>query len=191
MGTGFGFGNAEISSEPDSADAVLPGLINLSLGYTFTERIHADFRLERNGYLSATEDSVQATSMNYLFGPSIALINNDKFGLRAGGLIGISRFVWTSEIPSEMNHDVHIHGKGMAYQLNLHGDLKLSGPVALFFEAGYAGFNLFELTAHYDSMNPSEEVWMDDQGTADESDDTNVTFKSTQGTARIGLNLRF
>lgn len=190
-GTGFGLGTGEVSIEPDSADAVLPGLINLSLGYVVTERIGAEVRMERNGYLVNDEDSARVTSMNYLIGPSVTLINKENFGLRASGLIGLSRFTWESEIPEEQANNVHVHGTGMTYQLNMHGDVGISGPVGLFFEAGLASFQLNELTAFDDSANPSEEVWVDNKGTVDESDDEPVTFSSMQGTVRIGLTVRF
>jgi hypothetical protein len=191
IGMGFGLGKGEVSIEPDSADAVLPGLINVTLGYMINDRIGAEVRMERNGYLVNDEDSARVNSMNYLIGPSVTLINNENFGLRASGLIGFSGFNWESEVPEEQANNVHVHGTGMSYQVNVHGDVGISGPVGFFFEAGLASFQLNELTSHDDSMDPSEEVWVDNMGTVDENDDEPVTFSSTQGTVRIGLTVRF
>lgn len=190
-GTGFGLGRGEVSIEPDSADAVLPGLINVSLGYMITERFGAELRWERNGFLVNDEDSSRVSSMNYLIGPAVTLINKQNFGLRATGLIGLSRFTWESEKPKEQANNVYVHGTGLTYQINMHGDVGIAGPVGFFFEAGLGGVKLNELTVHDDSTNPSEQVWLDNQGTVEEGDDEAVAFSSTQGMVRIGLTVRF
>lgn len=190
-GLGFGIEITQTNIKNDTAEAAVPGLLNLTAGYMVSDKFGLQLRLERNGYISDPKDSIQAVSGNFLIGANYNFINNPSYAMHVGILIGGSNLTFTPQDKQNVNNDVAITSAGSAFQLNVGGNAYFSQHLGLFYEIGYAARKYSKITIYDKSANPQEQEWIDDKGTLNTNDDQSIEVGISGVDFRIGLAIRF
>lgn len=175
LGTGVGIygGSTNENGKKDtSAVDAACALISVLGEYTFVERLSGGFLIERNGFLTNTDSSEKATSLNVFATEKFRFVDNENNKIFVGLAEGYSYLSFAT-------HDGHAYGNGYCFQAGAGWEHFFTENIGMSLSAWYVWYQYSNI---YDAFNNPVMV---NNGT----DDFTLTFSGAN--IKAGLVVKF
>ena len=163
-GVGFGVYSSATNDDNDSAHAVAPVLIPISIEYGISDKVGVGLMLERNGFLVAGGGT--ASSVNISAKGAFYFANEEASTFYSDLVVGYSAIIGREKTKLIIPVKQKWSGTGITYQLSFGFKTYFSKKAGWFINFGYAGYLYSELINQSIDRNPNNPQLQTTDGTA-------------------------